>query len=137
MKLHNGWHPVDARASGIYLVEDTATGLVKLGATEDIKARMAELQRGKPAPLQLIGFIRLPTREDERLLCRLLHKQASMPCLHGTGAWYRRDSDTVKAMIACIETCKHPKLDGLWRITNIVGLKWVVWHPGLCTVYSP
>lgn len=94
-----------ANASFVYAIGD-GHGNVKIGAADDVRKRIKQLQTGNPAKLYLIAFVRLPSRADADLVERVAHRDNAIDRVHGE--WFAiSDSCAFQALLeACID-CGH------------------------------
>lgn len=72
------------RPSCVYFAE--AGGLIKIGVTENVKARLSSLQTGCPSPITLIKVIRGGRKTEERIHKRFSH-------LRTKGEWFQITDD--------------------------------------------
>jgi hypothetical protein len=81
-------------------------GYVKIGAADDVRKRIKQLQTGNPNKLYLIAFVRLQSRHAADCVERAAHLGSAADRVHGE--WFSMsDSCSVQALLeACLE-CGH------------------------------
>lgn len=79
--------------SGIYFIECTGHGLVKIGWSENVPRRLKQLQAGCPFVLRIVGFMPGFGSKDESVLHYHLQRDRVR------GEWFRM-SKTVRRYIA-------------------------------------
>jgi hypothetical protein len=67
---------------GVYFIEDTSTGLIKIGCSINMKSRILAMQGENSGLLKLHGYLPA-SRHELRLLEGLLHKQYQHKRRHG------------------------------------------------------
>lgn len=78
--------PETSKPSYVYFIE--AGDLVKIGVTKDVTKRLASLQTGSPARLNMIGFIPGTDKEEKEL-----HRKFSSHRSHGE--WFKKTNDLI------------------------------------------
>lgn len=56
-KIVDAWIGVDTPRKGVYFIQPSAGGLIKVGWTEDINKRFRQIQFGSSIPLQVLGVV--------------------------------------------------------------------------------
>lgn len=91
--------------SYVYAIGD-GHGNVKIGAADDVRKRIKQLQTGNPSRLYLVAFVRLSSRHDADLVERTAHQSNAEDRVHGE--WFSiSDGCAVQELLeACLE-CGH------------------------------
>jgi hypothetical protein len=98
--------PTSAAGSSYCYAIGDGHGHVKIGAADDIRKRMQQLQTGNAARLYLIAFVRLDSRYDADRVERAAHQENSTDRLHGE--WFSMsDCCSVQALLEACLLCGH------------------------------
>lgn len=79
----------------VYFIESGPGGPVKIGYTNDVAARMADLQGGNPVPLRLLAAVH-GTQRTERFL-HTVYLQGNL-----RGEWFARDTPGLNDLLALL-----------------------------------
>jgi hypothetical protein len=80
----------DSHFAFVYAIVAPDVQRVKIGMSESIRKRIADLRGHGPAALYLHAFVKMPTYKLARMAEKRLHKELKSRCTHGE--WFIFDS---------------------------------------------